>query len=206
MNKQQRRGCILLLVGIIMILAAMGIHTAQKKQDALAGQTAQVLLQQLQLNKVGIDLPMASDQADPEPEETTPTITEMPEKAYLEYSMIGSLRVPSVGIELPILSSWSYELLDVAPCRYSGSIPEGNMILMGHNYKSHFTPLHDVAVGDAVEFEDVNGIVYRYAVAEITYLHRTDGELLSSPYPLTLFTCTPGGQKRIIVRCIQITE
>lgn len=207
MNRRQKRGCILVLVGIVMVFAAMVIHLAQKKQDTLAGETAQVLLQQLQLNKVSVDVPMdAENQIKQEAAEDIPVNTEMPEKDYLGYSMIGSLRVPSVGIELPILSTWSYELLNVAPCRYTGSIPEGNMTLMGHNYKSHFTPLRDVAVGAEVEFEDVNGIVYRYAVAEITHLHKTDGELLPSSYPLTLFTCTPGGQNRVVVRCIQITE
>ena len=190
-----------------MVFAAMGIHLAQEKQDALAGEMAQVLLQHLQLNKISVDVPLEIENEIPQETVTDiPKITEMPEKDYLGYSMIGTLRVPSVGIELPILSTWSYEQLDVAPCRYTGSIPEENMILMGHNYKSHFTPLHDVEVGAEISFEDVNGIVYRYAVAEIIHLHKTDGELLPSSYPLTLFTCTPGGQNRVIVRCIQINE
>jgi sortase A len=207
MNKRQKRGCILVLIGLVMVFAAMVIHLTQEKQDTLAGETAQVLLQQLQLNKVSVDVPMdVENQIEQEMVEDAPEITDMPGKDYLGYSMIGSLRVPSVGIELPILSSWSYELLNVAPCRYTGSIPEGNMILMGHNYKSHFTPLRDVVVGAEIEFEDVDGIVYRYAVAEIVQLHKTEGELLPSPYPLTLFTCTPGGQNRVVVRCIQITE
>ena len=207
MNKRQKRGCILVLIGLVMVFAAMVIHLTQEKQDTLAGETAQVLLQQLQLNKVSVDVPMdVENQIEQEMVEDAPELTDMPGKDYLGYSMIGSLRVPSVGIELPILSSWSYELLNVAPCRYTGSIPEGNMILMGHNYKSHFTPLRDVVVGAEIEFEDVDGIVYRYAVAEIVQLHKTEGELLPSSYPLTLFTCTPGGQNRAVVRCIQITE
>lgn len=80
------------------------------------------------------------------------------------------------------------------------------MILMGHNYQSHFTPLHDIAVGAEVEFEDVEGIVYRYTVAKIEYLYKNEGEQLPSEYPLTLFTCTADGQNRIIVRCESVEE
>ena len=196
MTKQQKRGVVLILAGLVMVFCALGLHRVQEQQDVLAGENARILLRQLELRRVSI-----VGQEDIPSEETKPVNTDMPEKEYLGYTMIGTLRVPSVGIELPILSSWSYDLLNVAPCRYLGSIPEENMILMGHNYKSHFTPLHNVAVGAEVEFEDVNGVVYRYTVAEIEYLHKNDGEQLPSDYPLTLFTCTSGGQSRIVVRC-----
>ena len=111
---------------------------------------------------------------------------------------------PNAGIELPVLSDWDYALLDVAPCRYSGSIPNGNMILMGHNYKSHFAPLRRTAAGDSVEFVDVNGRGYRYTVDKVDILHKNDGELLPSEHPLILFTCTTGGQDRIVVRCLPV--
>lgn len=192
MNKRQKRGCVLVALGLCMVLAAMGLHMAQEKQDALAGENAQILLQQLQLSRSAISTGADTD---------TVKSTSMPEKDYLGYSMIGTLRVPSVGIELPVLSSWSMELLNVAPCRYSGSIPTEDMILMGHNYRSHFTPLHQVALGAEVEFEDVNGVSYAYTVAEIVILHENQGEQLPSDYPLTLFTCTAGGDNRIVLRC-----
>lgn len=161
----------------------------------MAGNNADILLQQLELSRVPTQTVPAQTQ--------TPSAADlpMPEKEYLGYAMIGTVRVPAVEIELPVLSSWSYALLDVAPCRYQGSVSGKNMTIIGHNYKSHFTPLHKAAVGDEVSFEDVNGKVYRYCVAEITYLHKNEGEKLPSDYPLTLLTCTPGGQNRIIVRC-----
>lgn len=203
MTKRQKRGCTLILAGLVMVLCAAGLHLAQECQDALAGENARILLRQLELSRFSIEVPTESTQVpeQTQPEETVPVSTVMPEKEYLGYSMIGTLRIPSVGIELPVLSSWSYDLLNIAPCRYSGSIPGEDMILMGHNYKSHFTPLHDIAIGAEVEFEDVNGIVYCYTVGEIQTLHKNDGEQLPSDFPLTLFTCTPGGQNRIIIRC-----
>lgn len=202
MTKRQKRGCALILAGLLMVFCAMFLHLAAEKQDSLAGENARILLRQLELNRMPVDTgTVPAVPGETIPSEQVQPDSGLPEKEYLGYSMIGTLRIPSVGIELPILSSWSYPLLKVAPCRYSGSIAEGNMILMGHNYRSHFTPLHSVAVGATVEFENVDGRVYRYTVEEIQYLHRSEGELLPSEYPLTLFTCTPGGVNRIVIRC-----
>lgn len=219
MTKRQKRGCLLIFAGLIMVFAAAQIHQLQEKQDAMAGENAQILLQQLELNKLSMEATTPSTPTEGEepsntetlPQETLPgmvipdrrptTQSGMPEKEFLGYTMIGTLRIPAVGIQLPVLSSWSYKLLNAAPCRYTGTVKDENLIIMGHNYKSHFTPLHSIQVGAAVEFEDVNGMVYRYTVEKIEYLHKSQGEQLPSEYPLTLFTCTAGGQNRIIVRC-----
>ena len=195
MTKQQKRGCVLTIIGLLLVLFALGLHLADEMRDQLAGQTAEVLLQHLQLNQPSLDLPV------PIPDSEPSSDSSMAEKEYMGYAMIGTIRVPSVGIELPVLSSWSYELLNVAPCRYYGSLPGGNMVIMGHNYKSHFTPLHDATIGAEVIFEDVNGMKYHFRVAEIQQLHKNDGELLPSDHPLILFTCTPGGQNRRVIRC-----
>ena len=201
MNKSKVRGCILVIIGILLVCCALGVHISQKQQDTIAGKNAAVLLQQLELNKI----PIKGDVQAPAPEvESVPVPTKMPEKSYLGYAMIGSLRIPSVQIQLPVMSSWDQTLLNLAPCRYQGSIPDGNMIIMGHNYKSHFTPLHNITLGAEVEFENVEGVIYRYRVAQIVTLHRSEGEKLPSDYPLTLFTCTPGGLNRLVVRCEQI--
>ena len=200
MNKHQKAGCVLLLTGVLLVLCALGVHLVQEREDKTAGQTAAILLQQLE-NKtqpVGIQTDgSAHKDADPA----------LPRKEYMGYALIGSIRIDAVGIYLPILDDWSEETLKVAPCRYQGSLSGGNMIIMGHNYKSHFNPLHKITVGAEVEFENVIGQVFRYRVARIEYLHRNEGEKLpSDDYPLTIFTCTPGGLERIVVRCEPITK
>lgn len=78
MNKRQKRGCILVLIGLVMVFAAMVIHLTQEKQDTLAGETAQVLLQQLQLNKVSVDVPMdVENQIEQEMVEDAPESTSL---------------------------------------------------------------------------------------------------------------------------------
>ena len=200
MNKQTKRGIVLIIAGVVMICIALGIFLLQQAEDQMAGQTADSLLRQLELNKPVIG---AGEDTQNTQQDTQISITDkkMPPKEFLGYSLCGSLQIDSVGIHLPILADWNYDMLKIAPCRYQGSISDENLVIMGHNYKSHFTPLHSVAVGDAVTFENTLGKVFHYRVAEIVYLKRTEGEKLPSEYPLTVFTCTPGGLERIVVRC-----
>jgi sortase A len=199
MNKHKKRACVLLLIGLLLICAALGVHVTQLRQDKMAGQTASVLLQQLELNQI----PITDAQEQPDSAVSDPLL---PQRQYMGYHMIGSLSIPSVNIHLPILDDWDDAMLKVAPCRYQGSISEGNLIIMGHNYKSHFTPLRQVRPGAEVEFTNVDGKVFRYKVAAIEILHRNDGAQLASSYPLTIFTCTPGGIKRFVVRCVSVEE
>lgn len=193
MNKHRKRACILLLAGFILICAALSIHLVQQKQDQMAGKTAALLLEQLELSRL-----QPADGESPESEEADP---QLPPRQYMGYPLIGSIRVPSVGIRLPVLDTWDEGMLKVAPCRYRGSISNGDLIIMGHNYKSHFTPLRSVQPGAEVEFTNTDGKVFRYRVAAIETLHRDEGQRLDSEYPLTVFTCTPGGIYRFVVRC-----
>lgn len=209
MNKHMKHGCILVALGLCMVLAGTAMYMMYQKQDELAGQNANALLEQFNANRhffieapelPGTDLPPENPpDATVVPEETQPP--EMPELHYSGYSIIGILRIPALDMELPVLKDWSYDLLNVAPCRYSGSLAEGNLIVMGHNYVSHFTPLHYIELGTTVEFEDAWGTVHCFAVEARETLHKTRGEDLPSEYPLSLFTCTAGGQSRLVIRC-----
>ena len=190
MTSRQKRGLLMVILGLCMVFSALRMHRTQEQQDALAGENAQVLLTRLRQPAVPVTI--------------SPQLPGMMAvKEYQGYTMIGTLRIGQLQMELPILSTWNDEWLELAPCRYSGSLHGKNLILMGHNYKSHFTPLHNIAVGTQVEFEDVNGINYHYRVDKTEILHENAVEQLSSDYPLTLFTCTAGGQNRLVVRCAE---
>jgi sortase A len=199
MTARQKRGCALIAAGLVLVLCAVGMQLMEQKQDELAGENAKILLRQLQLDRVTVDL--KDDPLQEQEQVSTADPTDMPVKQYLGYDLIGTIRLPALGIELPVLNTWSDALLNVAPCRYAGSLTKENMILMGHNYKNHFYPMLRAQIGMEVEFEDVYGQIYHYRIAEIVTLRASDGELLASDYPLTLFTCTVGGQNRFVVRC-----
>lgn len=115
---------------------------------------------------------------------------------------IGTLYFPSLKLELPVMSSWSYPDLKKAPCLYSGSIYTGNAVIAGHNYASHFGQLTKLNPGDAVYFTDVDGNVFTYEVVLLEVLEPTAiEEMTAGDCDLSLFTCTLSGQSRFTVRC-----
>lgn len=131
--------------------------------------------------------------------------TQMDEIYVDELPCIGYLTIPKLELVLPILSTWDYDMLQVAPCRYYGSVPGNNMVLMAHNYQSHFGNISSLAVDDRLFFTDVNGITVEYKVMaqDVLSPYAVD-EMISGDFDLTLFTCTYGGQSRITVYCDRV--
>ena len=54
------------------------------------------------------------------------------------YYTIGVINIPSINVNYPILSTYTDELLKIAPCRFHGPNPNevGNLCIAGHNYKN----------------------------------------------------------------------
>ena len=77
---------------------------------------------------------------------------------------IGVLSIPSLELELPVISQWDYPALKVAPCRYSGSLYQDNLIICAHNYASHFGKLKELQPGDIVLFTDMDEHVVTFQV------------------------------------------
>lgn len=192
------RGILLISLGLSLIGISGSMWVRTEQQDVQAGQNAQILLTDLK-REIGYKKILLN--YDTAVVEELPT-GEMPQLTLNGYDLVGTIRVPDVGIELPVLNTWNYDLLNISPCRYSGSVEEGNLILLGHNYKTHFGPLTNVVVGDTVEFVGVDGNTYVYSVAVTEILGENELErLTSNPYSLTLFTCTLSGKSRFVVRC-----
>ena len=76
-------------------------------------------------------------------------------------------------------------------------------MILGHSYRTHLRPLRQVQPGDSVELTDAAGTVHRYVVAETEILRGSDGSLLPSGYPLTIFTCTADSKHRFLARCAE---
>ena len=104
-------------------------------------------------------------------------------------------------LELPVISEWNYPNLKIAPCRYGGSAYLNNLIICGHNYRSHFGNLKHLTVGDLAFFTDTDGNVFTYKMVGQETLSKTSAEAMESgEWDLTLFTCTVGGKNRVTIR------
>ena len=127
---------------------------------------------------------------------------EMPVVEVNGQKCIGTIEIPLLDLKLPVISEWSYAKLKKAPCRYSGSAYQNNLIIAGHNYRTHFSGIKRLDPGDEVIFTDADGNVFSYEVDTIETVGGTDIEKMESgDWDLTLFTCTTGGKARAAVRC-----
>ena len=132
-------------------------------------------------------------------------------KATGDDGMIGILEIPQINQELPIIGKWSYKLLKISICRYKGPDPneEGNLVLIGHNYKSgaHFGDLSELTVGSELFLTNTKtGERVRYEVYQIKHIAPDAFSALKSYHGdagLTLMTCRNNGTNRLLIRCEQ---
>jgi len=153
-----------------------------------------VVPEKVNLEAVGREVEVPDHQLNPK--------MDMPVEQIGGRDYIGMLTIPALGLELPVGSEAGDSALRDAPCRYTGSAYLGNMVIAGHNYRQHFGRLPQIALGDTVTFADVDGNLFYYRVADVEKLQPTQiEEMCSSPWDLTLFTCTSGRQGRFAIRC-----
>lgn len=186
---------VLVSIGILLIMAAIALAGFNIWDDYRAGNMIESIDKQLEIPEI---------QAVPNeiPDYVLNPDMDMPTVKIGGYEYIGKVRIPSLKLKLPVMDTWSYPQMRIAPCRYKGSAYLNNLIICAHNYASHFGRLKNLEIGDKVIFTDVDGNVFNYEVKHIDTL--TGGaveEMESGEWDLTLFTCTIGGRLRVTVRC-----
>lgn len=194
---KSRMGTICMLLGAVLMLAALSLFLWNQYEDQRAGASAEQILSQMRGKIEGAIADSTSD--------SDPYGTIMPETQIDGDSYIGYLSIPTVDLNLPVMSEWDDTRLKTAPCRYTGSTRTDDLVIAGHNYPRHFGTLSKLSVGDRVCFTGVDGISAVYEVAVVETLASTDvGKMTAGNYDLTLFTCTYSGQNRVTVRCVRI--
>lgn len=134
-----------------------------------------------------------------------PSAFEMTEVVIDGYAYIGYLSIPKLSLDLPVMADWDYKRLKIAPCHYAGSVRGEDLVIMAHNYKSHFSQLSKLKEGDSVVFTDMDGIVTTYmVVAQDILAPSAVEEMTAGVFDLTLFTCTYGGKSRLTVYCDRV--
>lgn len=193
---------VLLFVGCGFIIIACALFLLNQQEQKNAAAASQQVMETIREQKTEIK----TETVITVPLE--PVIVPESEMKVVEidgYGYIGSLRIPTLGLELPIMTDWSYPQLKIAPCRYSGNSFSDDLVIMAHNYPKHFGNLGDMRVGDIVTFTDMDNNISRYQVVALDILAATAVEdMTAGEYDLTMFTCTYGGESRITVRCDRI--
>lgn len=187
--KSKKFANFLLLIGGTLLASALLLFAYNQSENRAAGQAAAETLATMQYQLSRQEAPKPSSAAE-----------EMTEVEIDGYSYIGCLSIPALERELPIMSQWDDARLKIAPCRQFGATHTEDLVIAGHNYQSHFGGLASLQQGDQILFTDMEGTSHIYAIAEVCVLPPTAvREVEHSPWDLVLYTCTPGGQKRIVV-------
>ena len=193
---------VFMAAGTIFIAASIGLSVYNSIEDRNAGKKSESVL------------PLLAEEADASEFKNVPIYQiyedeDMPAVEIDGIKYIGILEIPKLDIELPIINELDYSELKNAPCRYSGSVYSDNLIIAGHNYKSHFGRLKELQTGDSVIFTDADGNRFTYAVetSEELAADAVD-EMLDEKtgWDLTLFTCTTDGSMRKTIRCVKDNE
>ena len=197
-----KRGAFWIHLGLLLIAAALFLSAYNEMESHEARNSAQQVIAQMCQT-----LPTetaAETEAPAIPEYLLDAEREMPVQTINGRDYIGVLTIPSLELELPVLSQWDYPALKVAPCRYSGSLYQDNLIICAHNYASHFGKLKNLRVGDTAIFTDMDENVVRFQLAVQETIQSEDLEAMEAgDWDLTLFTCTVGGQSRVTVRFVR---
>lgn len=126
---------------------------------------------------------------------------------YYGYNVIGTISIPAIDIEYPILDTPSSNALKVAIVYLSGvGINQvGNTVLQGHNYRNglFFSNLSKLSNGDKIYIRDTSGTQITYEVYRNFEAQATDTSFYNrdtqGKREITLSTCTNDNKIRTII-------
>lgn len=129
-----------------------------------------------------------------------------------EYKSEAILKISSLGLEYPVLSQTSEELLKISLNKYWGPGPNeiGNYCIVGHNYKNGkmFGNLSKMEIGDTTTLQAIGGKDVIYEVYDKYVVEPEDvsctSQLTGGRRELTLITCTNYGTQRLVLKCREI--
>lgn len=214
MNKKHGLFCVVL--GAALLIAALSLVVYNSMENKKSGEAAQNVLEELveiiptvpptesatEVVTAGNIFQEYENVTEPTEKKSEPTIV------VADNGYIGIISIPVLDLELPVMSQWSYPNLNIAPCRYKGSVYDGDIIIAAHNYRSHFGRLSELGGGEIFTFTEADGTVHNYEITEIIQLDGGDIEGMdfgsADSWDVTLFTCTLGGQSRVTVRAIEV--
>lgn len=191
------KGKILVIIGVFLILISLTMTVYNKYEDLKAGKDANETL-----NIIKNEITSQKHVVDTLP---TDEVREMKTININGDEFIGTITIPSINLELPVLSKFSNSNLKKAPCRYYGNLFTNDLIICAHAYETFFANLNKLKQNDLIIFTDVDGNVYTYEVLEVEVLKETDvDKMVNNEFDLTLYTCTYDNTGRVTVRCNRV--
>ncbi len=208
MEKTNKKGLnIYIILGLVLIASALAFVFYNMWDEARAGREVASALEDVK-NSQGKPGDQSEDPEEREiPDYQLNENMNMPSLFIDGLAYVGTIKIPSLTLELPVLDGWDYEKMKLGPCTYSGTAYKNDLIILAHNYNSHFGSLDKLDPDDKVFFTDMDGNQFEYKVVEKVALKDTQVEdMQTGDWDLTLFTCSLNRSLRITIRCEKVEE
>ena len=199
-------GILCILAGFALIAGALALVVSNKQEDLAAeshvSEIVPILREEITRTRQTASAEPTMPQENVPESLLKPEDLIMTEKIINGYAYIGYLSIPDLNLELPVMSGWDSRRLQISPCRFTGTLRGEDLVIMAHNYNSHFGRLSKLTEGAQIIFTDMDGNVWHYGVVAMDILPaEAVEEMTAGEYDLTLFTCAPNRTQRITVRC-----
>ncbi len=201
-NKRKSKYLIIILILMVLFFILFNIQTDENSKD---GTTIEKVNSKLYQNYQSENL---------ETQQST-TNEQNVEKEYIEtefkgYKVCAKLNIPIINLETYVLEEYSKQALLTSVTKFYGGEPNkvGNFCIAGHNYgpTNMFQNIKKLKVKDEIFLTDTNGNKFKYLIYDMYTVLPNETRCLSQKTDgkteLTLITCTPDSERRIIVKAI----
>ena len=113
----------------------------------------------------------------------------------------GIIELPLYKAELPVCASWDKGDVKKYPCRYTGSVYDGSLVIGGVGGAGQFGFMENVTRGDEVYLTDTVGARFAYEVTEVTVYGELDADALAGDGDLVLFCTEKTGGGYVVAVC-----
>lgn len=188
MNKKSKLVNILISIGITFIMVSLGLSIYVNLMNTISIKRLNVIVEDIHKllpettygtwdNSTNISMPMVEIDG---------------------INFIGLIEIPSYNVELPLYGEWNNPQIFNTPCRYTGSVYDGTLII-GDNGKPFVKLLN---INDTIIITDMNGYQYTYSIDAIEKNKEVSTEFLTSlNSDLIIFIRQNYSLDYIIIRC-----
>ncbi|MBQ2938302.1 MAG: sortase [Clostridia bacterium] len=208
---------IIAIVGLLVFLAYDYINkynTTKQASDFVQEYQEDITTGNQDITESQVEGNVTLEGLDSTPTSTT-TNANTTKKQYKGYSVVGTMKIPKINFEYPVLEEVSTKSLETAvvvlyPSGDNLNLP-GNTVIIGHNYRNglFFSNIKKISNGDKIYVTDYRGKSITYEVYNIFEASSTDTSFYQRDTnglaELTLSTCTDASNdQRTIVFAKQI--
>ncbi len=222
MHKRNKRKSKYLIIILILMVLFFILFNIQTEENSKNGTTIEKVNSKLYQNYQSENLEtqqstnsILEDNAETQKNKQSTTNEQNVEKEYIEtefkgYKVCAKLNIPIINLETYVLEEYSKQALLTSVTKFYGGEPNkvGNFCIAGHNYGSTnmFQNIKKLKVKDEIFLTDTNGNKFKYLIYDMYTVLPNETRCLSQKTDgnteLTLITCTPDSERRIIVKAI----